>query len=184
MEIARVASTVLQNDWRIVIGCFDGPEASVDWSIDLSGTAVPKVTGGSSARRAWAAHWANQLIPLFTRKLQPEQRRPGTNWLGALQSSAGLPGLRSVYLFSDLVQQAEGISLLKDIDDAQLRAIVGVWAPRLGALKGHHVYEIGSGQGTQHPEAAERGRALLRYLAASVPFHLSIQTVVAEAPPV
>lgn len=158
-QITRVASEMLAREQALVVGCFFGRETTVHFGPTYDGHAIPRLTGGEAARRGYAAKWARQLEPVFARDLVPHDEG-GTNWLGALETAAKVNGVRTIVMFSDLVQQAEGVDLTASASDADLERFAEQWSARLARLKGLQVIAVGGGQGVARPEAARRGEKL------------------------
>lgn len=172
-QIATLASEVLAKNETLLVGCFAGTLTGVDWLPVYKGSAIPAMTGGQSARERAQADWGLELEPIFRRELTVRDI-PGTDWLSALSASSRVHGLREVFLFSDLVQEAEGINLTQQISAAQLSAIARAWAPRMQSLAGKTVVEIGGGDKLSGARPDTQGVNLLEALARVVGFKVEV----------
>ena len=168
-QIATIASEVLAREERLLVGCFVGRVTGVKWLPSFRGDALPAMTGGAAGRRRAEVAWGLSLEPLFRRELRV-QGIPGTDWLSALHAASEISKLTKVYLFSDLVQQAEGIELANELSHQQLAEIAQSWAPRLSGLRGKTVVEIGGGEKLVSSPSDDQGVALLEELGRLVGF--------------
>jgi len=167
-EISTIAEKVLTEEGRLRVGCFAGTAVGVLWTIDVKGEEVHKVTGGAPAKREYQRVWARQLEGAFRQAAQP-RKEAGTDWLNALEAASQTEELAAVYIFSDLIQEDEGIDLTMVQSTSHLEAIAREWARRLGGLHGVTVRVVGAGQGIG--AAVDRqGEALFGYLKEDVPF--------------
>jgi hypothetical protein len=168
-EISTVAEAVLSEDRTLRVGCFAGERTGVKWLLPYNGVDVPAMTGGEVARKAAQKAWGRSLESVFDRELQVVSV-PGTDWLSALQAASEQRGLHAVYIFSDLVQQAEGINLAERKAPAEIQAIARAWAPRFVGLRGVLVVSVGGGEklGGQQPDT--QGVELFKDLSRLVPF--------------
>jgi hypothetical protein len=170
-EITSLASATLGNLGRIAVGCFTGVTRTVKWTTHVSAWDLPESGDGTlQDRKDYGRLYGASLTKKFTLTLQPQDGVAGTNWLGALYTSLQEPHVHRVYLFSDLVQQAEGIDVTKALTRAQIEAAARPWAKRLAGLRTVPLYVIASGQGVVRTKAADRGRALLDAVAQIVGF--------------
>ncbi len=170
-QIAAIAAEVLAREETLLVGCFVGRVTGVKWLPGFRGGMLPAMTGGASARHRAEVAWGLSLEPLFRRALAV-QSIPGTDWLSALRASSEIRGLSQVYLFSDLIQQAEGIELTTVLSERKLSQIAQEWAPRLGGLRDKTVVEVGGGEKVGGDRPDTQGVKLLEMLASLAGFRL------------
>jgi hypothetical protein len=168
-QIADIASGVLAREERLLVGCFAGRRTGVEWLPAFDSSALPNLTGGASARRRALERWGAALGPFLTRKITVRDV-PGTDWLSALRACGSLRHAHTVYLFSDLVQQGEGIDLTQHVSPATLRSYARQWAPKLRELSGALVVEVGGGYGLSGAKPDIQGVVLFEELARIVGF--------------
>jgi hypothetical protein len=168
--ISTIAAETLTQERVLRVGWFVGELTGVRWLPPQGGRALGPLTGGDIERRRIRTEEAAALRPLLERELRVRSV-PGTDWLSALQAVAGLQGVHRVYLFSDLVQQAEGIDLSQRKTMREILAIAREWAPRLRQLQGKVVVSVGGGQKLSGSEPDTQGVELFGDLARLVPFH-------------
>lgn len=171
--ISHIATETLLRERVLRIGWFAGELTGAHWLPPAGGQALGPLTGGEVEQRRIRAEEAEKLRPLLERELQVKPV-PGTDWLSALQAAADQQGVYRVYLFSDLVQQAEGIDLTQRKTTSKILAIARAWAPRLRQLQGKVVVSVGGGQKLGGGEPDTQGVELFRDLAQLVPFHPEI----------
>jgi hypothetical protein len=109
------------------------------------------------------------MMPLLQRELTVKPV-PGTDWLSALQAAGNQSDLDRVYLFSDLVQQAEGIDLAQQKSTSLIERYAREWAPRLRRLSGKLVVSVGGGQKLSGSRPDTQGVQLFEDLARLVHF--------------
>lgn len=161
-EITGLASATLGGLGRIVVGCFTGVTRTVKWTTHISAWDLPESGDGTlEDRKDYGRLYGASLTKKFSLTLQPQDGVAGTNWLGALYTSLQEPHVHRIYLFSDLVQQAEGVDVTKSLTSADIEAAARDWAQRLDGLRTVPLYVIASGQGVARTDAADRGRAVL-----------------------
>jgi len=168
-QIAEIASGVLAREERLLVGCFAGQKTGVEWLPAFDSSALPNLTGGASTRRRALEKWGAALGPFLKRQIAVRDV-PGTDWLSALRACASLRRAHTVYLFSDLVQQAEGIDLTQRVSPATLHGYAQQWAPRLKSLSGALVVEVGGGYGLSGAKPDTQGVELFEELARLVGF--------------
>jgi hypothetical protein len=176
--LSVIASEVLPRDETLLVGCFAGMRTGVQWLPAFEGNTLGRMTGGEAARRAAQAQWGHSLASLFERRLGVRDVA-GTDWLSALEATSEVPHLRAVYLFSDLVEQAEGVDLTRELTTARLDAIARHWAPRLARLRGMSVVEIGGGAKLGGLRPDMQGVTLFRKLERLVGFHAEMLATLA-----
>jgi hypothetical protein len=170
-EIASLSSATLGDLGRIVVGCFTGVTRTVDWTTHVSAWDLPETGDGTEDdRRDYGRAYGASLRKKFERTLQPQEGSNGTNWLGALSTSLEEPDVHRIYLFSDLVQQAEGVDVTDPLTVDEIERFAKSWSKRLTGLRHVRLYVIASGQGVTRTVAADRGRRLLDSIAAFVGF--------------
>jgi len=171
--ILGIAAKTLLQERVLRVGWFAGERTGVHWLAPQGGQALGPITGGEIERRRIRTEETENLRPLLERELQVKPV-PGTDWLSALEAAANQQGVHSVYLFSDLVQQAEGIDLTQRKTTNQIGAIAHEWAPRLMQLQGRVVVSVGGGQKLGGSVPDTQGLELFRDLAQLVHFHPEI----------
>jgi len=169
-QIAAIASGVLAREERLLVGCFAGQRTGVEWLPAFDSSALTNLTGGASARRRALEEWGAALGPFLKQRIAVRDV-PGTDWLSALSACASLRGAHTVYLFSDLVEQAEGIDLAQHVSPATLHSYAEEWAPKLRGLSGALVVEVGGGYGLSGAKPDTQGVALFEELARIVGFN-------------
>jgi hypothetical protein len=172
-QIATLASDVLAEDRTLRVGRFGGTLTGVEWLPTYAGSSLPNMTGGERARRSAQRAWGRSLEPILYREIQV-RTQPGTDWLSALQAASEESGLHSVYLFSDLVQEAEGINLTQEKSSAELENIAHSWAPRLIGLRNRLVISVGGGEKLSGEQPDTQGVTLFEDLARLVPFRAEL----------
>jgi hypothetical protein len=168
-QIAEIASSVLAREERLLVGCFAGQRTGVEWLPAFDSSALPNMTGGATTRHRALKEWGAALGPFLKNQIAVRDV-PGTDWLSALRACGSLRGAHTVYLFSDLVQQAEGIDLTQHVSLATLHSYAQQWAPMLRGLAGGLVIEIGGGYGLSGGRPDTQGVALFEELARIVGF--------------
>jgi hypothetical protein len=176
-QIAAIAAPVLSRGERLLVGGFAGPTRTVPWLPLRDGRDLVDVTGGAPARKAYAHLYAARLTPFWTSNLTPQSTPRGTNWLGALETASRVKRLREVWLFSDLVQEADGVDLTTPVRADELSAIAVTWGPRMVGLRGLVVHVVGSGQGVYRQRAADRGEQLMGALGHDAGFHPVFESI-------
>jgi hypothetical protein len=168
--ILGIAEETLLQERVLRVGGFAGELTGVQWLPPEGGRALGPVTGGGIERRRIRTEEAASLRPLLERELRVKSI-PGTDWLSALEAAADQQGVYRVYLFSDLVQQAEGINLAQRKTKHEILVIAREWAPRLKQLRGKDVVSVGGGQKLNGRIPDTQGVELFSDLAELVPFH-------------
>jgi hypothetical protein len=120
--ILGIAVETLLQERVLRVGGFAGELTGAQWLPPEGGRALGPLTGGKIERRRIRTEEAESLRPLLERELRVKST-PGTDWLSALQAAADQQGVYRVYLFSDLVQQAEGIDLAQRKTTREILAI-------------------------------------------------------------
>ncbi len=169
-QLAVLASEVLPAEERMLVGCFAGERTGVEWLAPFDPSILSRLTGGQAAVRAARVRWGLSLEPLFARRLQVRDV-DGTDWLSALQSSSQVSHLGRVYLFSDLVQEDEGVNLTREMSLAALESVARRWAEKLSNLRGSTVVEVGGGSKLSGGRPDTQGVTLFEDLARLVGFH-------------
>ncbi|HEY5286556.1 MAG TPA: hypothetical protein VIJ50_05585 [Solirubrobacteraceae bacterium] len=175
-EITTIAEEVLTSEGRLRVGCFAGTAGGVHWSTDVRGEEAPKVTGGVIARREYQRKWARLMAPMFREAMRP-RGEPGTDWLNALESASETEHLAGVYVFSDLVQQDEGVELTLPQSSSRLKSVAAEWAHRLVGLRNITVRVIGASQGISN-RLDRQGTELFDDLERRVDFEGHLSTTV------
>lgn len=167
--IEGIATETLVHERKLRIGCFAGRLTGIRWFPLHVRESLGPLTGGAIERTRIRHEEAERLVSELQGEITVENVA-GTDWLSAIEAAGNQRGVYRVYLFSDLVQQAEGIDLARHMAPGEVRAIAERWGPRLKRLRGKVVVSIGGGQKLSGEAPDTEGVLLFEDLAGVVPF--------------